>query len=92
MPKTVSARIENNMHQDLIEKCNRLGCRVSDYVKASIEITLYGEAQFDFGTSLDDEDEVESGEASKKSQPIRVQHQIGAIGNYDDNIPTARFH
>ena len=50
MPKTVSARIENNVHHDLLERCNKLGCRVSDYVKASIEIVLYGKVMFDFGT------------------------------------------
>jgi hypothetical protein len=50
LPKTVSARIESDLHEELIERCNKLGCRVSDYVKASIEITLYGEAGFDFGS------------------------------------------
>lgn len=49
LPKTVSARIENDVHQKLIEKCNKLGCRVSDYAKASIEFMLYGETEFDFG-------------------------------------------
>lgn len=49
LPKTVSARIENNMHEELIDRCNKVGCRVSDFVKASVEFCLYGYAEFDFG-------------------------------------------
>ena len=49
LPKTVSARIENDIHQELLEKCNKVGCRVSDYVKASIEFCLHGYSEFDFG-------------------------------------------
>lgn len=56
MPKTVSARIENHTHDDLIDRCNKVGCRVSDFVKASIEFSLYGEVEFDFGMEEDKED------------------------------------
>lgn len=58
LPKTVSARLENDMHQELIDRCNKVGCRVSDFVKASVEFTLHGSVQFDFG------DEEEEDEAS----------------------------
>lgn len=57
LPKTVSARIENDMHDDLMERCNKVGCRVSDFVKASVELTLYDYAQFDFGDEEDDNNE-----------------------------------
>jgi hypothetical protein len=59
LPKTVSARIENSVHDDLVEKCNRLGCRISDYVKASIEIMLYGETEFDFGQEEEEKQEMQ---------------------------------
>lgn len=43
------------MHQELIDRCNKVGCRVSDFVKASIEFSLYGYVEFDFGDGEDEE-------------------------------------
>ena len=44
------------MHQELIDRCNQVGCRVSDFVKASIEFSLYGSVEFDFGRNCDDDE------------------------------------
>lgn len=63
LPKTVSTRTENDVHDDLMDRCNKVGCRVSDYVKATIEFALNKYSEFDFG----DEDENE--EKSNKSKP-----------------------
>lgn len=37
MSKTVSARISNETHKKLLEKCNKLGCSVNEYLNNHIE-------------------------------------------------------
>ena len=37
MSKTVSARISNNTHDKLLEKCNKSGCTINDYLNKFIE-------------------------------------------------------
>ena len=49
MSRTVSARIPTELHEDLRERCNLIGESINDFVKAAIEIALYGDVEFDFG-------------------------------------------
>ena len=70
LPKTVSARIENDMHEDLADKCNKLGCRMNDFIKASVEFCLYGSVNFDFGDEEDDEGQ----DSSKATESPRVHY------------------
>jgi len=49
LSRTVSARIPKQLHEDLREKCNEIGESINDFVKASIELMLYGSSDFDFG-------------------------------------------
>jgi len=62
MSKTVSARLPDSKHDELRERCNQKGCTMNDYVKSSIEYTLDGQTDFDFGG---DEDDFEDEEPSK---------------------------
>jgi hypothetical protein len=50
MTKTVSARIDNTMHKELLDRCNKVGCSVNEYLGACIEIGLTGHSEFDFDT------------------------------------------
>ena len=80
------------MHQELIDRYNKVGCRVSDFVKASIEFSLYGSVEFDFGRSWDgNEDGDEPEESSKQHQSLRVHH-VDSTEKEDENISTAGFH
>ena len=54
MSRTVSARIPKQLHEDLREKCNEIGESINDFVKASIELMLYGRSDFDFEEPKDD--------------------------------------
>ncbi len=54
MSKTVSARIPNQLHEELRERCNLIGESINDFVKSSIEFALYGSTDFDFGEELDE--------------------------------------
>ncbi len=48
MSRTVSARIPKELHEDLRERCNEIGESINDFLKASIELMLYGSSDFDF--------------------------------------------
>lgn len=67
MPKIVSARLENDRHQELLERCNKVGCRVNDFVKASIEFALKGTTEFDFGDEDDKGDKCGETETASSS-------------------------
>jgi len=54
MSRTVSARIPKELHEDLRERCNEIGESINDFVKASIELMLYGSSDFAFEDSEDD--------------------------------------
>lgn len=49
MTKTVSARITNETHEKLRERCNKVGCSISDFIEASIEYIFNNYSEFDFG-------------------------------------------
>ncbi len=56
MSRTVSARIPKEMHEDLRDKCNDLGCSINDYIVGCIELMLNGNTEFDFGDEEDKEE------------------------------------
>ncbi len=63
MTKTVSARIDNRVHNDLMERCNRIGCNVNEFVGESVKFMLNNESDFNFGDEeiIDEEpNEIES--------------------------------
>jgi len=67
MSRTVSARIPNQLHEELRERCNLVGESINDYVKAAIEFALNETVDFDFGGELMDELE------EKRERTITIQ-------------------
>ncbi len=67
MSRTVSARIPNDLHEELRERCNLIGESINDYVKAAIEFALNETVDFDFGGELMDELE------EKRERTITIQ-------------------
>ena len=67
MSRTVSARIPNDLHEELRERCNLVGESINDYVKAAIEFALNETVDFDFGGELMDELE------DKKKVKVSIQ-------------------
>jgi len=57
MSRTVSARIPNDLHEELRERCNKVGCSINDFLEASIEFALNDYSEFDFGNEEEPEDE-----------------------------------
>ncbi len=54
MSRTVSARITNEMHDELRERCNKVGCSINDFLEASLEFALNDYSEFDFGNEDDE--------------------------------------
>ena len=54
MSRTVSARIPKELHDELRETCNKVGCAISDYVEEAIKFAMYGSTEFDFGWEDDE--------------------------------------
>ena len=63
MSKTVSARIAMELHEELVERCNRVGCTIADFIQAAIEFAMYGNTEFDFG-----DEESETVDNAKKDE------------------------
>ena len=63
MSRTVSARITKETHDKLLERCNRAGCTINDWLCAAIDYLITGSSDFDFG----DEDEKSTNEVSINS-------------------------
>jgi hypothetical protein len=81
LPKTVSTRIENDLHQELVDRCNKVGCRVSDFVKASIELALHDYVKFDFGGEDEEEKPAPLVETSKTQEPEPSVGRIRLVEN-----------
>ena len=65
MHKTVSARIPKDVHEELRNRCNNIGCNINEFIEHAIEFALYSSTDFDFG------DEEESQETAQLTN-VRV--------------------
>ena len=77
MSRTVSARIPKDLHEELVERCNRVGCAIADFIHAAIEFAMYGSTEFDFG---DEEDEIEDESETKEIpmvKPTKISYDGG---------------
>ena len=54
MTRTVSARIPNDLHEEIRERCNKVGCSINDFLEASLEFALNDYSEFDFGNEDDE--------------------------------------
>ena len=49
MTKTVSARINNKDHQELLQRCNKVGCTINEWINEEIQYLLTNYSEFNFG-------------------------------------------
>ena len=57
--KTISARIPEDVHADILDRCNREGCTVNHFLNCAIELAITGYSDFEFGDEDQDEEEKE---------------------------------
>jgi hypothetical protein len=77
MSRTVSARIPKELHEQLRERCNNVGCSINDFIEAAIEFALYGSVEFDFGDEEDDSEEESKTEVTREiptAKPTKVSY------------------
>ncbi len=65
MSKTVSARIPNKVHEELRERCNRLGCTINEFIEHAIEFAMGDTTEFEFDV---EEPEIET--KTDESKPV----------------------
>jgi len=56
-----SVRLDNDLLKEVAQRCDKLGCTRNDFIKNSVEFTIYNSSNFDFG----DEDKEEETEEPK---------------------------
>ena len=83
----MSARLENDMHQELLDRCNKVGCRVNDFVKAAIDFALHNSTEFDFGNEEDEEQEQKVHRRDAEEQETKSSTTV-----YDSPETTRRRH
>ena len=49
MTRTISARISNDVNDELRDRCNRVGCSINDWLVAAIDYLFTHSSDFDFG-------------------------------------------
>ena len=65
LSKTVSARIPNKVHEELRERCNRLGCTINEFIEHAIEFAMGDTTEFEFDV---EEPEIEA--KTDESKPV----------------------
>ena len=55
-----SVRFDNELLQELDQRCGKLGCSRNDFIKNSVEFIITNQSDFDFGDN--DEEEIEGDE------------------------------
>lgn len=75
MTKTVSARIPNKIHDELIERCNKSGCTINEWINEAIQFTFTGTSDFDFGEekSIETESKSQDNDSNKKLPEVKVK-------------------
>jgi len=86
--KPTSVRFDNDLLEELDQRCEKLGCSRNDFIKNSVEFIITNQSDFDFGGEDESEEEpqvkvslVEKEEP--KPTPI-IAH--GKILNDDGNV------
>lgn len=69
MSKTVSARISVDLHDELRDRCNQLGCTINDFVAESIKFTMYGYAEFAFDPEEENDDSKVVSQPTESEEP-----------------------
>lgn len=54
MTKTVSARISNELHEQLRDRCNELGRSINDYLAGCLELGLNGTTEVELSSQKQD--------------------------------------
>jgi len=86
--KPTSVRFENDLLEELDQRCSKVGCSRNDFIKNSVEFAITQQSDFDFG----DVEEESEGEPQvkvtlvEKEQPKSIPVMHGKILDDDGNV------
>ena len=68
--KPTSIRLDDELSDELDQRCSDLGCSKSDFIKNAVEYVITNESNFDFG----DEEEIEESEPKPIVTEIKTRN------------------
>ncbi len=86
--KPTSVRFENDLLEELDQRCSKVGCSRNDFIKNSVEFAITQQSDFDFG----DVEEESEGEPQvkvtlvEKEEPKSIPVMHGKILDDDGNV------
>lgn len=71
--KPTSVRLDNELLEELDERCGKLGCSRNDFIKNSVDFIINQSSDFDFGDDEEIEEEIqEKKQDETQDQPSSV--------------------
>ena len=83
--KPTSVRFDNDLLEELDQRCSKVGCSRNDFIKNSVEFAITNKSNFDFGDEEEEsEDEPKIIVEEVPKDPIPMAH--GKIYDDDGNL------
>ncbi|AIF83437.1 hypothetical protein NTE_01369 [Candidatus Nitrososphaera evergladensis SR1] len=68
--KTITARIPDEVHSEVLNRCNRAGVNINYFLNRALELVITGSSQFEFGDEEVEDDEGHQQRTLQKSLVI----------------------
>jgi hypothetical protein len=85
MTRTVSARISNELHEQLRDRCNEVGSSINDFLVGCIELGMFGYTTADIG----EEEEQNSKEVGQPATVAPTKERNTECCSVDGKKPNA---
>ena len=85
--KPTSVRFDNDLLEELDQRCEKVGCSRNDFIKNSVEFAIYQSSDFDFGDEEESEEEPQvKVTLVEKEEPIPRVMAHGKVLDDDGNV------
>ena len=85
--KPTSVRLDNDLLEELDQRCEKVGCSRNDFIKNSVEFAIYQSSDFDFGDEEESEEEPQvKVTLIEKEEPKPRVMAHGTIEDDDGNV------
>lgn len=78
--KPTSVRLDNELLEELDQRCEKLGCSRNDFIKNSVEFIIRDKSNFNFGSDEETNDELEQKNENQKDNEGQIKNQTKVIG------------
>jgi len=89
--KPTSVRFDNDLLEELDQRCEKIGCSRNDFIKNSVEFIITNQSDFDFGGDEEESEEEPQVKVTlvEKEEPIpRVMAHGKILDDYGNVIGT----